>query len=544
MSAASPPPRDSVVRDDTSSAIVPAQQLTIFARALRRHWWVVASFPILAGAAAFAVSTSTPKEYQATAKVLLDNSQPADAILQTRSNSSLDPERDVNTGVAIVKLAILGNRVRQSLHLPLTTIELLREITASTQGNSNVLEITARDRHPQTAIRIANAFADQYVRFRRSSARAAFDQAAQFARTELQSLPPSQQRGSEGRALNSRVEQLAIAATLQTGGVQLLDQATAPITPVSPRPKMTAVIAAFFGLIFGGAFAILQDLVDRRLRREEDVEQLLNLPVLARVPRAKRERGSVADGRMQQEAYATLAISLRSFALGADDRVVVIASTQMGEGKTSTIIGVGRALAAIGQRVIAIEGDLRRPRFAAYLGIGSSAGLTAVIEGQFSLEDALIEAPQLPGASRQGGRGSGSFRVLPAGRVSADPHRLLSSARMAEVVMETRDAADIVLIDTPALAHVSDAASLAAAADICVFVVRLSFSRSDEMRRAIGTLTNLNVDLAGMVLTGVKGPEHEYYGDPADTTESNGDTPAARIERIRSHLALGEDADA
>jgi capsular polysaccharide biosynthesis protein len=173
MSAASPPPRDSVVRDDTSSAIVPAQQLTIFARALRRHWWVVASFPILAGAAAFAVSTSTPKEYQATAKVLLDNSQPADAILQTRSNSSLDPERDVNTGVAIVKLAILGNRVRQSLHLPLTTIELLREITASTQGNSNVLEITARDRHPQTAIRIANAFADQYVRFRRSSARAA-----------------------------------------------------------------------------------------------------------------------------------------------------------------------------------------------------------------------------------------------------------------------------------------------------------------------------------------------------------------------------------
>jgi tyrosine-protein kinase len=522
------------------SGLVPSQKISDYLRALRRRWWVVAWTAVVAGAAGFALSASMPKEYDGAAKLMLDNAQPVDVVRGTAPTRSLDPERDINTSVALVKTETVARRVKSDLASrfdlgsKLTILQLLRQVSVATQGSSNIVVVTARDRVPEQAAAIANAFAAEYVAFRRNSARAPYSQAAQEAESKLQSLPPTERNGPQGRALDENLRQLQIAATLQTGGVQLVDRAAVPTTASTPRPKFSTAVAAIIGLLIGSILAVFQEFTDRRLKDEADVEGLVALPVLAKVPYGKRSLvpGSY-DRRVQMEAYATLAVSLRLLALGADLRTIMLTSANQDDGKTSVTLGVGRALASTGQRVIAIEADLRRPKFAEYLELRSLGGLAKVIVGQSSLSDELVEVDLRTGAPLRERElpHEGSFAVLPAGRVGLDPHRLLSSQHMREILTDARNLADVVLIDTPAMESVSDALSLGALVDTTVFVARLKHSTKEGTRRSLRALAKVGIDVAGIVLTGVSSSQ-QPYGYLSDE-QSEGDR-----KRTRSRLSL------
>ena len=468
---------------------------------------------VVAGAVAYAISANQAKKYEAAAKLMLDNAQPADVVLETSGTRSLDPERDVNTGLALVKTKTVANRVKNDLGLRLSLQKLLGEVSAATQGNSNVVVIKVRDRSPARAAAIANAFAREYVDFRRSSARASYDRTAQLAQSRLDSLPPSKRNGSEARVLSGLLQRLQIAATLQTGGLQRVDAATAPAAPSTPRPKLDTAVGVILGLLIGSILSVVLESTDRRLKDEEDVERLVGLPVLARVPYGKRSLVSgSSDWRFQQEAYATLAVNLRLLALGAELRTIMLTSATNSDGKTSVTLGVGKALASVGQRVIAVEADFRRPRFAEYLELPRSGGLTTVIEGLSSLSDELVEVDLLTGTPlHESPPQEGSFAVLPAGQVWPDPHRLLSSVHMLEILAEARRRADVLLIDTPALGMVSDALSLARVVDTSVYVLRLNRATKEGTRHALQELTKVGIDVAGVVLTQAPSRPSYYY---------------------------------
>lgn len=538
--------------------LAPSEQLASYLRAIRRRWWIVALTSAAAGICAFIISSSGQKDYVASAKIMLDNSQPADAILQVPSNRSLDPERDVNTGVGLIKLETVAEAVKRDLGLNWTVVLLLRSVSASTQGNSNIVAISARDPDPQRATNIANAFAREYVAFRERTAQSAYKRAAQLARARLASLPSNSQNSNEARTLKNELAQLDIAAALQTGGVQLMDEASLPTTPATMHVKSSTLIGVVLGFVFGSLLALLLERTDRRLKDEEGIEQVTGLAVLATIPQTKRVvLPGARDWYIHQEAYATLAINIRYLALGADLRCLMIASAEQGEGKTSTTLGLGTALASLGQRVIAIETDLRLPTFARYLDLEPSGGLAAVLEGLASLPEELVDihTPSRP-ASLSGTEGS--FEVLPAGRTAPDPHRVLTSARMHRILLEARSRADVVLVDTAALGSVSDALSfgigearshadvvlvdaagsetvsdahgLGSGIDGALFVLRLKHATRDGVRRALRTLTNVGIDVAGLVVTGDTRPQ-PYYGYAPPSTNGDG-----RWQRVSTDL--------
>lgn len=488
-----------------------ARQVSDYLRALRARWQIVALATVVAAGAAFGVSLTSPNQYDATAKILLDTAEPIDALLGQGTARSNDPERDINTGVALIRLDPVAKRVQQELGLALSLRQLLREVKANTQGNSNVVEITVRDPVPERATAIANGFASEYVAFRRSSARGRYNDAARLAQKQLESLTPAKRTTAEGRALQARLEELQIAATLQTGGSQFVQQAAVPTSRATPRPKRSAAVGIFLGLVLGSLFAILLEFADHRLKDEEEIERLLELPILAKVPHIKRGIGG-GPRHGTREAYSTLAINLRLMALGTELRTVMVASAELEEGKSSLTLGAGRALASIGLRVIAIESDLRKPTFARYLDLPESGGVTMICAGLSSLEDELIEIDDDRVGSVRHGADGGSFSVVPAGRIAPDPHRLLSSHRMQELVAEARERADVVLIDTPALGAVSDALSLSNVVDTCIFVVRLNHAKRDGTLRALRTLSNVGVDVTGIVITGTQSPP-AYYAE-------------------------------
>ena len=241
---------------DIYPEIVPAQRAASNLRTIGRFSWLIAICVLLAAGAGYEMSARQPQRYDATAKVLLTNAEPVNVLERRTVGPSLDPERDLNTNVDLVKLATVARNVRATLQLPLSVTELLREVRAAPEGTSNVISITARDRSPKRASAIANAFASRYIVVRRQQAQAAYKSAVRLAQAQLELLPPAERAGVRGAALRARSHQLEVAGSLQTGNAQVIDPATPPLSAASPRPKLTAAIGAFVGLLVGALAAL------------------------------------------------------------------------------------------------------------------------------------------------------------------------------------------------------------------------------------------------------------------------------------------------
>lgn len=498
-------------------------QLIGYLRLIRRRWWLVALLTLLTTAAALAVSLSAEKQYEATSELLLRNQEPVNSVLTPEVDfSSADPERELNTDVQLIETAETAFAAKRLLGIDRSAGDLLEQVGTDISSTSNLVDITARDTEPLLAARIANAFAEAYVAFRAESAREGFVEAAQLAEAQLQALSEEERDSPQGLALQERKTELQTAAALQTSDAQIVRRASVPESAASPRPMLSGALGFGLGLLLGIAAAFVLELFDRRLKSEEAVESFFDLPILASIPRPSR-RG--ADDDAQREAYGLLAANLRFTTLTRESNVVMVTSASPGEGKTTATLGLGRALARLGLRVIAIEADLRRPTFSAWAPIGSSRGLRGVFMGSSLARELVWLDVETLGPERAEATDGSTFAVLPAGELPDDPQRTLAQPAMQAVIQGARSTADVVLIDTAPIGTVNDPAALAHHVDAIALVVRLDQTTKDAARRAQRVLRNADVDLPGVVLTGA-GNSHSYgyYAPvaPDDSTRSGG----------------------
>jgi succinoglycan biosynthesis transport protein ExoP len=251
-------------RGPTPQQITPAERAFAHLLALRRRWWLLAAVMLITGGGAYVLSSRQQSRYDATAKVLLSSAEPINLLSRFAAAPSLDPERDLNTDIALVKLDSAARQVRRQLKLPWSSTQLLRKVSVSPQGLSNLVEITARDPRPLRAAAIANAFAKRYIAVRRQQAQAAYQTAAERAQRQLAVLSGAQRRGAQGALLRAKLHQLETTGELQTGGAQLIDPATVPTSTASPRPRFAAGVGAFVGLLLGALAALAAGVADRR----------------------------------------------------------------------------------------------------------------------------------------------------------------------------------------------------------------------------------------------------------------------------------------
>lgn len=484
--------------------------------ALRRRWKLIVAVTVLVVAAALAVSLTSEKQYTATARLVFGGAEPINALIGTGgSQPSSDIERELNTNAGLVEESNVAQRVRRRLDVPLSVSELQAKVETDIEENSDIVGIHAEDRDPERAAAIANGFAEEYVAFRRQAARANIAQAAELARTRLESLDAADRASSQGRELEARLRELEIAAALQTGGVELVRPAAVPTSPTSPRPKLTAALAGALGFLLSTVLAGVRELTDRRVKSEDELEELFGLPVLASLPRAGRRRGVASiDDPGQKEGYATLATNLRFFKVGRELRSLMITSPSPGEGKTTTTVGLARALTALGLRVVMIEADLRHPGFERHMDLRQVSGLTSILAEVSTVSEELVELdvatlkPVDPAYPDSGA----SLWVLPAGPLPPNPQALLASSTMRRVLEEATDFADVVLIDSAPVATVNDAVALADCIDATVLVQKLGSTTKDSVRRAIRLLRHFDAPLLGTLVTNAERRSGAYYG--------------------------------
>ena len=502
--------------------------LRAYLKAVRRRMPLILLLTGIVTAVAVALSLAQTKQYEATAKIVLAQTDPINVIVDTSQPINYDPESDRNTRVALIKLEAVAEAVKSAQGLDdLTTAELLDRVETEVESNSDIVAIRATDPDPERAAEIATGFAEQYQLYRRDSARESLLEAAEVTRSRIEELSPEEQASEQGRDLRAALREIEILAAAQNGGVEVAERADVPSDAASPRPLLTGVLAFVLGFAFALAVAVALEFIDRRLKDEQDVENAFGLPILATVPRPARRSQTVVPGedRGQFEGYSALATNLRFFELGPELESIMITSPGPAEGKTSVTLGTARALAALDLRVIAIEADLRRPTFSKY-GIGRSGGLSTVLAGVNDIDSSLIEvdASTLRPLDGPPSARSRTFHVLPAGPVPPNPQALLARATMTHVIDDARSMADVVLIDVPPLGTVNDPITLANLVDGVVLVAHLGRTTRDASRRTLRLLDNVDARILGVVVTGAA-PGEGYYG--AYTSPSAGREPLA-----------------
>ena len=500
------------------SARSPAELLRDYLKVARRRWVVLVSVTLLVAGIAVAVSLSGTKEYDATAKLLLHRDQPINDLLGLSSPNANDPERETNTELGLIKLETVAQRARNTLHLRTPVKDLLDKVNAEIEGNSNLVSLTARDPDPRRAATLANAFANEYVDFRKESARANFEEAAK----RLASLSPD---GSEDNSqLATRLRELQIASSLQTGGAEVVRIASPPTSAAVPRPVLSAAVGLFVGLLLAVVVVMLLEFVDRRIRDEDEAQAVFGLPLLTQIPRPPRSLGrvSLTGDPLQDEAYANLAASLLFSRNEPVARSVLVTSPSAGDGKTTVTFGLARALTLLGKSVIIIEADLRQPPAGRPTEFGRGEGLSAILMGRSEVPDELVEVDAVsmrPGPQDKASAAFSfsvtsaafSFSVLPAGILA--PQLLLSPA-FGRVLEECRELADFVLIDTPPIGLVHDAIMLVDFVDAALLVARLGWTSRDVARRALRVLRPLEMRVLGFVVMGGSRPEGYSRGGP------------------------------
>jgi capsular exopolysaccharide synthesis family protein len=488
-------------------------------RILRRRGWVLVLCTLLVGGGIYAYTSRQPKSYSASAKLRFSDPGLDQTIVAPNARSgSVDPERDAATNLQDVQVRPIADRTADAIGGGLTGSSVASRIHVSADGKSDFVSIEATAANPALAARLATTYARQYISSRRSQAVAQIRAAqavverrlATLSRTTnaARNLPQSrlsQKQATaldEERTLRDQANELTVLASLQSGGAELAEAAVPARAATSPRPARDAVLGGLLGLLLGFALAFLFERFDRHVKEPDQLRGDFHQPTLGRLPesRALRKPTKYIGDRLpplEAEAFRLLWTNLRFFNARRDIRSVLVTSAAPREGKTTVALHTGATAASTGSRTLLIEADLRGPSLARLLGLPSGSGLIDVIHGELALEDALqpVELPYVDGIA--------PFDVLPSGGPFRNPTILLESPAFHQLLAQSERDYDLVVIDTPSTAFVSDAIALLTRVSGVLVVTRLGHSTRVATSQLASQLANVDAPVLGLVVNSV-----------------------------------------
>jgi exopolysaccharide transport family protein len=322
--------------------------------------------------------------------------------------------------------------------------------------------------------------------------------------------------------LLQKLKEAGITAGLRSNNIREVDIARTPAAPAEPNIPRNLAFGFMLGLTTGIGLAFLLEGIDNTVRTPEQAQLISGLPSLGMIPLGSKNNPEAASRSLSvasskeavelitqcrpqsqmSEAYRALRTSLLLTSVGAPPKVILITSALPQEGKTTTSLNTATVLAQKGTRVILIDADLRRPSIHKTLGIGPRIGLSNVLTGGATLQEATFRSSLLP-----------NLFILPAGTPPPNPAELLASTQMADILASLRQQFDHVIVDTPPTLSVTDAVVLSPYADAVVLVIRCGQTTKAALRRSREILTQVNARICGVLLNAVdlSSPDYYYY---------------------------------
>jgi tyrosine-protein kinase len=500
------------------------------ARVVRERWWVIAICAIVAFVIALAYVSRQPKQYTATSKLQFTANSIPSQVAGVPQNQPVDPEGEKATNLQLVTATPVAEMVIKTLKLSMTPAEVLNEVSATNPNNDYIVDIAATDKEPKQAAAIANAFAEQYVLYSQQQNEAQLLKGEQLINQKLAQLPASETVNRTN--LRDLYQKLLLLQAVQTGNAKVVGTATVPASPSSPKTKSTALIALVVGLLLGIGLAFLLNVIDRRAKSLEELERLYSLPAVASIPQLPSSPQVQREVDEAIEPFRILRNGLPLLRPERQVRTVLVTSAVAGEGKTTAALGLARASALAGERVILVEADLRRPSLGRLLGMSSAvrSGLTsALFDGRDPLELLNTPIPQLD-----------RLQVLRSGPVPLHATDMLRSERLTGVFASLATHADLVVIDAAPLLPVVDTRTLLddVEVDVCLLVARIGTTTRDQARSARSVLERRALHGVGLVVNDPAETVGSYYHyehrEPHETNSGSSHLPHIGLSRPKA----------
>lgn len=471
-----------------------------YLRVLREQWIVVVIAAVLGVVGAAAVFVVRAPSYTAKLTMYV-SSQQGDNAQQAYQGAQLSQQR-VTSYVELVSGPRVADEVIRRLGLDETPEEFAKHVTASSALDSVLIDVSVVDHSPEQAAQVANAVGGVFT------------------------------------GMVDELERPVRPGALQAVAVRVVQPAAVPTKPSSTGLPVTLALGLLAGLAIGVGGALARNAFDVSVKSPDQLRELTDAPNLgtiafdAEVP--KRPLTVHEDPQSpRSEAFRQLRTNLQFVDVDNPHKVMIVTSSLPGEGKTTTLVNLAIALASAGSRVLVIDADLRRPKVAQLLGLERTAGLTSVLSGRVRVEQ--VVQPW----------GNGAFDVLASGPLPPNPSELLASRHMTDLLDDLRECYDVVLVDTPPLLPVTDAAAVAPATDGVIMACRFQKTTRDQLAQAVEALAAVSAPLLGTILTMVPstGPRayaqyNAYYRvEPAPVTPPRSPLADAQVSRVpRRHL--------
>jgi capsular exopolysaccharide synthesis family protein len=359
--------------------------------------------------------------------------------------------------------------------------------------------------------------------------------------------------------LNEKYEDARITEAGKAAGVEIIDTAKPPEFPIRPRKKLNILFGMLFGLALGVGITLLLDFLDDTIKTPEDLEKMGLVP-LGTIPvvhieeiirRLKRQGKSFTEADLAKveakmitrfspkspvsEAYRSFRTNIQFSDIDNPKRVILMTSSATKEGKSTTCVNLAITLAQMGSKVLLIDSDLRRPNLHNFFQMDRTYGLTNVLIGSLTVDD-VIKKTEVE-----------NLDLITAGDIPPNPSEMVASERMKAFLKEARARYDYVLLDSPPVIAVTDAAILTTRVDATILVVSSGLTGKGEVKRAISLIKNVQSNILGVVLNALDIKKiygsYYYYFHYYQYYYYYGSEPGQRKKKKRRHSSSGKPAE-
>ena len=519
-----------------------------------KWWWLILLAVLIATASSYYASKKTIPLYRTKATLMvgkiMQNPDPTSETIYTGQQLA-------NTYVQMVTREQVLKATVESLGWEMPWEQLTKQITANVVPQTQLIEIYATSSDPLIAKVLADTLAQQLIRLSPSGSnqvsaeQAAFIQAQlgdlqekiNSAKVEVTNLNAELDSANSAMQIQELQDQINIQETkisnwqntyaelLKTieGGdvnaLNIVEEATVPTVPFTPNTRMNVLLAAAVGLVLavGGIFLI--EYFDDTLQAYEDTERLVNLPTLGKIGRINSNSNEKklivleAPTSPVVDSFRMLRMNIQSISNWQPMRMILFTSAEPSVGKSMTISNLAIVMAQFGDRVILVEGDLRKPSIHDLFGITNSKGLKdLIVKSEMTvsscLRDTKIE----------------NLKILTCGQELISSVEALGSERMKIIIKELSSLADIVLFDSPPALLFSDPYLIGKLANGVIIVSKAGGTRKEQLKKVVNDLRKAGINLAGVVIVHRKGSDmygYKYYRHYPQT-----DKVSPKVKRI------------
>lgn len=515
-------------------------ELKFYLSTLWKWSWLIVLSTMVATVSSFWATTRMPRIYSTSTTLMVGRfTQTADPTGQDFYIS----QQLAQSYLELVRRQPVLQGAIEALGLDLSWQALAGQVSVTLVPGTQLIQIAVQDTNPERAKVLADEIAHQLIRQSPTPVEQDQSQHRQFVSQRLGTLQAQIQEAEQ--QIEELEQRLALEnsargiqdiqnqiQTLQqkvstwqsnyadllnfyegsrTNYLSVVEQATVPTTPVSPRVEYFLMLAAAIGFTLAAGAAFLLEYLDDTLKTKEDVERVLKLPTLGTITRLPKVR-QPADNlvTLQEsylpitEAYRMLRTNLQFATLNHPLPKILVTSASPGEGKTTTACNLAITIAYGGKPVILVDADLRRPSLHRFFDLSNQVGLTSLLlDESLPVEAALVETAV-----------SGLW-LLPSGPLPPNPADILNSAPMQQRLAQLQALAGVIIFDTPPVLAVADTAILGPLCSGVILVVDAGQTRCEVVRRAKETLEQVDLKLFGVVLNklSVRQAKGYYYYD-------------------------------